>query len=60
VSELTPWIRVLFEKLIVTLLVKKFPLFMEPEISLPSSEELATGPYTEPDATSPHLSALFS
>jgi hypothetical protein len=39
----------LFEKLIVTQLVKKYPVFfMEPEGSLPCSQKPATGPYPEP------------
>jgi hypothetical protein len=36
-------------KLAVTQLVKKFPPFMEPEGSLPYSQEPATSPYPEPD-----------
>jgi hypothetical protein len=32
---------------------------MELEGSLPSSQEHATGPYPESDASSPHLSTLF-
>jgi hypothetical protein len=32
---------------------------MEPECSLPCFQERATGPYTEPDASSPHLPILF-
>jgi hypothetical protein len=32
---------------------------MEPEGSLPRSQEAATGPYPEPDASSPHLQTLF-
>jgi hypothetical protein len=32
---------------------------MESEGSLPRSQESATGPYPEPDASSPHLSTLF-
>jgi hypothetical protein len=35
----------------VTQLVKKFPAFMEPEDSLPHSQEPATSPYPEPDAS---------
>jgi hypothetical protein len=35
-ENLTPWSRVLLEKLIVTQLVKKFLTFMEPEGSLPT------------------------
>jgi len=30
-------------------LVKKFPNFMKPENSLPSSQQSATGPYPETD-----------
>jgi hypothetical protein len=33
---------------------------METEGSLPSTQEPATGPYPEPDASSPHLPTLFS
>jgi len=52
----TPWCRMLFEKLIVTQLVKKYPaLFMEPEGSSPCSQETATGSYSEPAVpSSPH------
>jgi hypothetical protein len=39
---LTPWCRTLFEKLIVTQLVKKYPaFFMELEVSLPCSQMAA-------------------
>jgi hypothetical protein len=52
---LTPWCRILFEKLIVTQLIKKCPLFMEPEGSSPCSQKPPTGPYSEPDeSSSPH------
>jgi hypothetical protein len=33
---------------------------MEPEGSLPYSQHLATGPYPDPDESSPHLPCLFS
>jgi len=33
---------------------------MEPESSLSCPQEPATGPYLEPDASSPHLPTLFS
>jgi hypothetical protein len=33
---------------------------MEPEGSLLCSQELVTGPYPDPDASSPHLPTLFS
>jgi hypothetical protein len=37
---LTPWCRILFEKLIVTQLIKKYPaFFMEPEGLLPCSQK---------------------
>jgi len=32
---------------------------MKPQVSLPSSQNLATGPYPEPDAISLHLTILF-
>jgi len=41
--------RILFEKLIVTQLVKKYPAFcVEPKGSLPCSQKLAIGLYPEP------------
>jgi hypothetical protein len=55
-SILIPWCRILFEKLIVTLLIKKYPaFFMEPESSSPCSQKPAIGPYPESDeSSSPH------
>jgi hypothetical protein len=44
---LTPWSRVLLEKLTDLQLVKKFPAFMEPEGSSPHSQTHATRPYPE-------------
>ena len=40
---LTPWSRVLLEKLTGSQLVKKFPSFLEPESSLPQSQVPANG-----------------
>jgi len=45
--------------LIVTQLVKKFPTFMEPWGSLQYSQDPATGHYSEPDESSPHLPTLL-
>jgi hypothetical protein len=56
---LTPWCRILFEKLIVTQPDKKkyHAFFMETECSLPCSQKLATGTYPEPaESSSPHRS----
>jgi len=49
---LTPWCRVLLEKLTGLQLVKKFPHFTEPEGSLPHSEASATRPYPGPAQSS--------
>jgi hypothetical protein len=35
------------------------PPFLEPEVLLRCSQELAAGPYPEPDAFSAHLPTLF-
>jgi hypothetical protein len=55
---LTPWCRILFEKLIVTQIIKKyFAFFMEPEGSSPSSQKPAIRPYPKPaESSSPHPS----
>ena len=50
---LTPWSRVLLEKLI-SKLVKKFPAFMEPESPSPYPQVPAICPYPEPTPSSPH------
>ena len=50
---LTPWSRVLLEKLISSLLVKKFPTFYAHEGSLPHSQVLANCPYPEPHRSHP-------
>jgi hypothetical protein len=44
-TSLTSWKRVLLKKLIVDHLFKKSSHFTDSEISLPSSQEPATGPY---------------
>jgi hypothetical protein len=52
-SFLTPWSRVLIEKLTGSQPVKKFPAFMEPDGSLLHSQVPATFPYPEPGQPSP-------
>jgi hypothetical protein len=41
------------------LLLKNFQYFMEPNGSILCSQEPATGPYLEPDESSPYHSILF-
>ena len=50
---LTPWSRVL-EKLTGLQLVKKFPHFMEPEVSLPHSQVPTICSYPEPARSGPY------
>jgi hypothetical protein len=50
---MTTWYSILLEKLTVAELVKNFLTFTEPEGSLPCSQEPTTGPYPEPDESSP-------
>jgi hypothetical protein len=56
--SLTPWCRILFKKIIVTQLIKKYPaFFMETEGSSPCSQKPATGPYPKPTESNwPHRS----
>jgi hypothetical protein len=58
-KQQTPWSKVILEKLIVAQLLKKFSTFLEPDGSLPCSQEPATGSYPEPDESSPQLSNPF-
>ena len=51
--SLTPYSRVLPEKLTDPQLLKKLPHFMQPKRSLPNSQKPATCPYPEPDRYSP-------
>ena len=51
---LTPWCRVLLEKLTGLQLVKKFPAFTEHEGSLPHSQASANSLYPGPALSSPY------
>jgi len=51
--------RVPLEKLVVAQLVDKLPAFVEPEASLPCSQQPATGPSREPGEFGPHLLTPF-
>ena len=51
---LTPWSRILLEKLTGSAASQKFPAFLEPEGSSPYSQVPATCPYPEPTPSSPH------
>jgi hypothetical protein len=55
VCILTPWSRVLPEKLTVSQLVKKYPSphFMDTEGPLPCPQQPVTCPYSEPNESSP-------
>jgi len=55
VTKLTPWSKVILDKLMFTQLVMKSPSFYG---TLLCSQESATGPYLEPDESSPHLPIL--
>ena len=46
---LTPWSRSFHEKLIVPELVKEFPAFMKPKVSLPYSQQPDICPYPDAD-----------
>jgi hypothetical protein len=56
--SLSPWIRVLLEKLIVRSTSQE--IHRQPQGSSPSSQEPATGPYLEPGESSPHAQTQFS
>jgi hypothetical protein len=55
INYITPWSRVLLQKLTVTQLARNSLLFMELKSSLPSSQNLETNPYPEQDAPSSQL-----
>jgi len=57
-NKLSPWSKVLLEKLTVTQ-SRNSPLFMEPEGSLLCSQGPTTGPYPEPDESNPEPPTLF-
>ena len=50
---ITPWSRVLLEKLTCALLVKKFPTFYGTQKFITAFTEPATSPYPKPDEPSP-------
>jgi hypothetical protein len=56
--ELTAWNSVLLQKVTATQLVRKSNPFIWPN-GWPCSQQLAAGPYSERDASSPHLLTLF-
>jgi len=51
--------RIFLQNLLLFQLVKKYPGFMEPKGLLSRSEKTASGPYPEPDESSPHPRTLF-
>jgi hypothetical protein len=51
---LTPWSRVLLEKLTVSAASQEIPRIFKPEGSSPYSQVPATCPYPEPTPSSPH------
>jgi hypothetical protein len=54
---LTSWRRILFEKLVVSQLVKQPAFCMKPVGSFPCSQKPTTGPYPEPaESSSPRRS----
>jgi hypothetical protein len=55
----TPWSRVLPKMLVVAQIVKKTSSFMEPEGSLPYSQEFAPGLYPDAYESSPRNDILF-
>jgi hypothetical protein len=54
--------KVLLQKLTVAQLVKEFPVFMEPKVSLLCSQEPAIAPYHKPDKPNhhPHFFPLYA
>jgi hypothetical protein len=59
VSKLTPWSRVLPEKLIVAQMVKKFLAFDRTQRFITMSTRVGHDPYSEPNESSTHTSAIF-
>jgi hypothetical protein len=60
ISLLPIWSRTVHGKLIVTHLVKNVPAFIEPEGSVPSSQQPIAETYPEPDESSPHPNTLLA
>jgi hypothetical protein len=60
ISKLTSWTWALLEKPPVVQLLKNLEHFMEPEGSLPFTQEPSTSPYPEPDQSSRYQLVLIS
>jgi len=59
-EKLTPRSRVIFEKLRAAHSITKFPVFcVQPEASLPCSQESTNWPYPKPIESSPHCGTVL-
>jgi len=57
--EISPWFRIFIEKLLVSQLAKKFPIYMEPKCSFPYSQKPEIGSYPDPLESSLQAHNLF-